>query len=228
MKCPICKKTIPDNTLKCPYCKTRTGLICKNCHTVNSVFDIVCKKCGEEILKLCPECNCVNFPNAKKCRKCGYPFHEPPKKHKITPLNFNSLEYPAKFVTQQSAKNMLAKGILTSSKKILSLSGDRGIGKSTVLSQIMHELKEKHYIWFYGKCTPITQLTPAGLIQDILFNLFNLPNFCINSLKFKKDATKFFQNEFPYLSNNEVFDFLNFLYPAQTATFEELFIIKPF
>lgn len=226
MKCPICKKTIPDNTLKCPYCKNRTGLICKNCHTVNSVFDIVCKKCGEEILKLCPECNCVNFPNAKKCRKCGYPFHEPPKKHKITPLNFNSLEYPAKFVTQQSAKNMLAKGILTSSKKILSLSGDRGIGKSTVLSQIMHELKEKHYIWFYGKCTPITQLTPAGLIQDILFNLFNLPNFCINSLKFKKDATKFFQNEFPYLSNNEVFDFLNFLYPAQTATFEELFINK--
>lgn len=227
MKCPICKKTIPDNTLKCPYCKTRTGLICKNCHTVNSIFDIVCKKCGEEILKLCPDCNCVNFPNAKKCRKCGFPFIEPPKIHKITPASsFNSLEYPAKFVTQQTAKNILAKGILTSTKKILSLSGDRGIGKSTVLSGIMQELKDKHYIWFYGKCTPITQLTPAGLIQDIIFNLFNLPNFCINSLKFKKDATKFFQNEFPYLSNNEVFDFLNFLYPAQTGTFEDLFINK--
>ncbi len=227
MKCPICKKTIPDNTLKCPYCKTRTGLICKNCHTVNSIFDIVCKKCGEEILKLCPECNCVNFPNAKRCRKCGFPFVETAeKKHKLTPLNFNSLEYPAKFVSQQSAKNILAKGILTSSKKILSLSGERGIGKSSVLAQIMQELKAKQYIWFYGKCTPITQLTPAGLIQDIIFNLFNLPNFCINSLKFKKDATKFFQNEFPYLTNNEVYDFLNFLYPAQTATFEELFINK--
>ena len=137
-----------------------------------------------------------------------------------------SICYPAKFVSQQSAKNILAKGILTSSKKILSLSGERGIGKSSVLAQIMQELKAKKYIWFYGKCTPITQLTPAGLIQDIIFNLFNLPNFCINSLKFKKDATKFFQNEFPYLTNNEVYDFLNFLYPAQTATFEELFINK--
>ena len=48
MKCPICKKTIPDNALKCPYCKARTGLLCKNCNTVNSIFDFTCKKCGKE------------------------------------------------------------------------------------------------------------------------------------------------------------------------------------
>lgn len=43
MKCPVCKKSIPDDTLKCPYCKARTGLVCKNCNTVNSIFDFKCK-----------------------------------------------------------------------------------------------------------------------------------------------------------------------------------------
>lgn len=222
MKCPICKKTIPDNTLKCPYCKTRTGLICKNCHAVNSIYDIVCRKCGEEILRLCPECNSVNQLNANKCRKCGYPFVEQVKVKDVIPEDISGFGYPAKFMTQESAKNILVKGILNHSKKIFSLSGDRGIGKSVVLSHVINALKDKHFVWFYGKCTPITQLTPGGLIQDMMLNLFNLPNFCLNSLKFKKDATKFFQNEFPYLNHAEVNDFLNFLYPSQMGTFEEM------
>lgn len=62
-------------------------------------------------------------------------------------------------------------------QKILSLSGEKGIGKSLVLKAIMHELKPKNFAWLYGKCTPITQLTSGGLIQDILLNIFNLPNF---------------------------------------------------
>ena len=47
MKCPVCKKSIPDDTLKCPYCKARTGLVCKNCNTVNSICDFKCKNCGK-------------------------------------------------------------------------------------------------------------------------------------------------------------------------------------
>ena len=73
MICPVCKKEIPDNTLKCPYCKARTGLLCKNCNTVNSLFNFKCKKCGEEILKSCPNCNSVNLPDSAKCRKFAVP-----------------------------------------------------------------------------------------------------------------------------------------------------------
>ena len=217
MKCPVCKKTISDNTLKCPYCKARTGLVCKNCNTVNSIFDFKCKNCGKEILKLCPNCNSVNFPNADKCRKCGYSFIE----QEISEENIK-LEYPTNLVSQQSAKNIIVKGILSKDKKIFSLSGEKGIGKTVVLKAIMQELSNKNFSWMYGKCTPITQLTPGGLIQDILLNLFNLPNFCLNNLQFKKDASKFFKNEFPNLSNSEVFDIINFLYPHKDGTFEEI------
>ncbi len=223
MKCPICKKTIPDNVLKCPYCKNRTGLICKNCNTVNSIFDFKCKKCGKEILKLCPNCNSVNFPNTDKCRKCGYVFSHPPVNDDLQEVR---LEYPANLVSQQSAKNILVKGILSSDKKIFSLSGERGIGKTVVLKAIMHDLSSRNYSWLYGKCTPITQITPGGLIQDILLNIFNMPNFCLSNLQFKKDASKFLKNEFPELDNNEIFDLINFLYPSKEGKFEDILTAK--
>lgn len=224
MKCPVCKKTIPDNTLKCPYCKTRTGLICKNCNTVNSVFDLKCRTCGNEILKICPNCSSVNFPDSKKCRKCGYSFEEIPKE--IEQEEEIKLEYPANLISQESAKNVLIKGILSRDKKIMSLSGEKGIGKTIVLKSVMQALMDKHYSWLYGKCTPITQLTSGGLIQDILLNLFNLPNICINNMQFKKEASKFFRTEFPDLTNNEVFDLLNFLYPHSAGEFEDIIYNK--
>lgn len=219
MKCPVCKKTIPDNALKCPYCKTRTGLICKSCNTVNSLFDLTCKKCGKEILKLCPDCKSVNFPNAEKCRKCGHKFD---KKAKPAEQKNLKLEYSTNLVSQQSAKNILVKGLSSQDKKIFSLSGEKGAGKSLVLKAIMMSLKEKNFSWLYGKCTPLTQITPGGLIQDILLNIFNLPNFCINNLDFKKNASQYFKNEFPNLNNDEIFDLLNFLYPVKEGKFENI------
>jgi len=188
----------------------------------------VCKKCGEEILKLCPECNCVNFPNTKICRKCGYEFKEPVITHRIEPKkSIENLDSQNKrVVNQELAIRLLEKAVVSKDKKIISLSGTRGVGKSHVLAQVIKNLQQEQYIWFYGKCTPITQLTPGGLLQDILFNLFDLPNFCINSLKFKKDATKLFQSKFPYLNNKEISVFLNFLYPSEFGTFEDLLTNK--
>ena len=220
MICPICKKEIPDNTLKCPYCKARTGIVCKKCNTVNSIFDHKCKKCGSEILKICPNCNSVNFPGTKKCRKCNY-LLEPPKFSDNEEVN---LEYQANLVSQQSAKQIISKGISSNEKKILSLSGAKGSGKSLVLKSVMQDLKT--FTWFYGKCTPITQITPGGVIQDILLNTFGLPNFCLNNEQFKKDASKFFKNEFPELNNNEISDLLNFLYPEKEGTFENIVSCK--
>ena len=132
MKCPICKKTIPDDSIKCPYCKTRTGLVCQNCNTVNSIFDLKCKNCGEEILKVCPECKSVNFPTATRCRKCNYSFSDNAQK-----LSANPLEYQSRLYTQNNAINTLTKGILSNDKKIFSVNGVRGIGKSVVIKKVL-------------------------------------------------------------------------------------------
>ena len=222
MKCPTCKNNIPDNSLRCPHCKTRTGLICKNCHSVNTISDVVCQNCGEEILRLCPECSCVNFPNAKQCRKCGYTFNPDYKMKRISPEKETSHTPNQHALSQKEAEIMLEEVLLSGDKKIISLSGTRGVGKSHVLAKVIQKLKDNQFVWFYGKCTPLTQLTPGGLIQDMIFNLYNLPNFCLNNDKFKKDAVKLFRNKFPYLTNEEVDYFLNFLYPANFGLFENI------
>ena len=221
MRCPVCKKIIPDNTLKCPYCKTRTGLLCKNCNTVNSIFDLKCKKCGKEILKICPHCSSVNFPNADKCRKCGMPFE-----YAEEPVKIDTLEYRPNLISQKNAVTVLTQGILSDDKEIFSLSGEKGIGKSYVLKETVKKLQDHNFIWMFGKCTPLTQLTPGGMIQDMILNLYNLPNFCINTPDFKKDATRFFQNEFPEMTGFEVNNFINFLYSTQYGNFEDLLINK--
>lgn len=221
MRCPVCKKIIPENTLKCPYCKTRTGLLCKNCNTVNSIFDLKCKKCGKEILKICEHCKSVNFPNAKKCRKCGMPFEKTEEVAQI-----DTLEYRPNLVSQKNAVTLLVEGFLSGEKKIFSISGEKGIGKTHVLKEVLSKLNNHKYIWLFGKCTPLTQLTPGGMIQDMILNLYNLPNFFINTPDFKKDATKFFQNEFPDMNNHEISNFINFLYSSQYGNFEDLIINK--
>lgn len=213
MKCPICKKKVPDDTLKCPHCNARTGFTCKHCGTVNSIFNFTCTNCGKEILKRCSNCNSVNFPDSQKCRKCGFVFEQTIQEEEI-PF------YRPNLVSQKSAKNILVRGILSKDKQIFSLSGGKGTGKSLVLKTTIHELKS--FTWLYGKCTPITQLTPAGLIQDILLNIFNLPNFCPNNNQIKKDLTDFFKNEFSELNNNEVLELINLLYPEKESIFEEI------
>lgn len=221
MKCPVCKKTIPENTLKCPYCKTRTGLLCKNCNTVNSLFDIKCKKCGKEILKICKHCNSINFLDSKKCRKCGMPFE-----HKTEQAQIDTLEYRPDLISQKNAVTVLTQGLLSDEKKIFSISGEKGIGKTYVLKETIKKLKDHNFIWLFGKCTPLTQLTPGGVIQDMILNLYNLPNFCANTPDFKKDAVKFFLNEFQNMTVSEVNDFINFLYSSQDGNFEDLLINK--
>lgn len=219
MICPVCKKVIPENSLKCPHCKTRTGILCKNCNTVNSIFDLKCKNCGKEILKICSHCNSVNFPNAKKCRKCGIDFAEDVDE-------VVSLEYRPELISQKNASMLIFENLLSDEKKIFSLSGEKGIGKTHVVKSVLTKLKDHQFIILLGKCTPLTQLTPGGLIQDIILNLYNLPNFCVNTPEFKKDAFKFFQNEFPKMSASEVNCFINFLYSSQCGIFEDLLINK--
>ena len=227
MKCPVCKKNIPNEALKCPYCKSRTGLLCSHCNTVNPVGEVVCKKCGQELLKICPHCNSVNFPIAKKCRKCGSPLVsavamreqktvENKAKSSNKPKQKNdgllNLKFMPTLMTSTQGYKVLSEGLCNKEKKIFSITGEKGLGKTTLLRQVMHNLKSYNFEWCIGRCTPVTQLSPGGVIQNMLLNLFNLPDFYLNENDLKKEAMPFFSNELRFLNATEISDFLNFLY----------------
>lgn len=235
MKCPVCKKNIPTTALKCPYCKTRTGLLCSNCNTVNPIGNLVCQKCGQELLKICPHCHSVNFPIATKCRKCGSQFgqkilksnsKQTQNKNKDKQTKNINIQFSPKIYTHKQAFDTLTEGLRAKDVKIFSITGPKGIGKSNLLKQVINNFKQENLEWCIGHCTPLTQLTPGGVIQDMLLNLFKLPNFYVNNDDLKNDAIKFFSNEFRFLNANEISDFLNFLYNSKDGNYEDIIINK--
>src|SRR5574344_674420 len=280
MKCPKCKKEIPEESLKCTYCNARVGSFCKKCNSYNIIYNLNCLNCGNELLKRCPSCNSINLPNTQNCRKCGFDFIKPQEneliiEEEIEPqINMSvapevqviqtnpqetydenndteeieivedenqieqtqnenlidetedfqgkSLSYQTKLYSQQTAKDLLKEAILSENKKFLSLSGAKGSGKTVVLKSVINETIPNKLFWLFGECSPITQISPGGLIQNILLTFFNVPAFCLDSLQLKKDSHKFFHNEFPTLTNDEIFNLLNFLYPTSADYFENI------
>ena len=149
------------------------------------------------------------------------PIVEPPIKKEAPSAGMP--EYSPNLFTQASAKNILVNTLLNTSVSIISLSGESGIGKNIVLRSTIETLKENQFVWLIGKATPLSQITPCGLFQDILLTFFNVTNFCLNTSKLKKESLKFFKSEFPTLKSDEIDDLINFLYPEKSAYYETIF-----
>ena len=230
MKCPKCKKDIEENVLKCPHCNAKVASLCKLCGAYNPITATICACCQSELLKRCPDCNSLNLPEVTTCRKCGHTFLQ--KENKDEELNqfvedaLPTIKPELKAISQQKAKNLLVQSIKDDKVKVISISGESGIGKNLILRFAANDLKSYKFIWLPGKCTQITQLTPMGFIQDVLLTFFNVNNYCIDTLLLKKNAMKFFKQDFSMLSNNEIFDLLNFLYPEKTDYYENIFANK--
>jgi len=243
----LCKKCRAYNSvynLNCVSCNNVLLKVCPDCKSVNFPQADVCRKCGhgfgegkraggqedEKISSHCEESekqatrqskeeNDEEIQEAVELTKNedSEIVKEPEKK---------DFGYNAELHSQKQANDILVKGILSLDKKIISLNGPMGIGKSMVLKSAVNELRENNITWLLGECSSITQLNPCGFIQNLLLSFFNITSFCSDSLKLKKESQKFFHTEFPSLTNDEIFNLLNFLYPTNTDYFENILINK--
>ena len=220
MQCPKCKKEIEENSLKCKFCNTKIASICKDCGAYNLLTATECSNCHRVLLKICPECGAANIPEAKACRKCGFEFVKPQPKFNPKP------EYSAEKNSQQKVKARLLDAVKDYEARIISISGESGCGKNLVLRSAISELKNAKLIWLAGTCTQVTQLSPFGYFQDLLLTFFNINNFCPDTLQLKKNSIKFFKQDFPTLSNQEILDLLNFLYPESLDKYENIYFNK--
>ena len=178
MQCPRCKKEINDNSLKCSFCNTRVGSLCKNCNTYNLITAKECSKCGQVLIKICSECGAANLPTSKSCRKCGIDFiSEEQQEELLQPMYFATMN------SQQKIKAKLIEGIKDADSKFITITGESGSGKNLVLRTAINELKNAKLIWLMGTCTQITQLSPFGYFQDLLLTIFNINNFCPDTLQ---------------------------------------------
>lgn len=242
----LCKKCGAYNSiynLNCTNCKNPLLKICPACKSVNFPNAPKCRKCSfvfestekkerglEEIsselaVQSAPEAvfQTSENPPAPEEEPLETPQEVGKEGEEQEPVN---LIYSTELHTQQKAKEKLIEGFLSQDKKVISLSGQKGIGKSVVLKSAINDLKDKQFTWLVGEANAVTQISPLGLIQEILLAFFNVSNYCSDNLKLKKDSQKFFQTEFPSLTNDEIFNLLNLLYPTNEDYYENILVNK--
>jgi len=223
MFCPRCKNEIADKSLKCQVCGTKIGALCKDCGQYNPINAETCSSCGKILLRICKDCGAANLPESTSCRKCGAKFSED---ENITKKSSINNAYTAKTNSQQKVKTLFIEGIKSQNSRIITLSGESGIGKNLVLHFAMSELANANLIWLMGTCSQMAQLSPFGYFQDLLLNFFNINNFCPDTLQLKKNSIKFFKQDFPTLSYEETLDLLNLLYPKNKDIYENIYYNK--
>ena len=221
MKCPKCNSQLEQDSIKCPVCGTRIGRLCPSCKAYNLITSKSCVNCGEELLKICPNCHSVNLPSSKLCRKCGVEL-EKKNIEEVSDILPENVSYKANYQSLDSAEKTIIDSIKAENIKIISINGDNDLGKTYVFNRLRKDTASCGIAWLGGKCTPHTQLTPLGYFQDVLLSLFNVTNFCTNKQQLKKESIKFFKEDFPNLSTNDIYILLNLLYPENIDKFQNI------
>ena len=215
MQCPKCKKEISNNVLKCDFCGAKVASVCKSCGTVNPITAVECSGCHKILLKICSKCGAANVPTAKNCRKCNEEFS--------SQIQNSAPKYSPDMNSQQKVRQKLIEQIKSLDTKIITLTAPSGYGKNLVLRYVINDLKSSKLIWLSSSCTQVTQLSPLGYFQDLLLNFFNINNFCSDTRQLRNNSLKFFKQDFPTLSNSEIFDLLNIFYPENTDNYENIY-----
>ena len=223
MQCPKCKEFVEENSLKCKKCGTRIATVCKKCGTVNPIMAVECVNCHEKLLRICTECGSANLPHSKSCRKCGLEFVNDSDISPVENKTSGKIKYHAETTSQQKVKSSLIEAIKDPDISVITLNGESGSGKNLIIRYVINDLKSAKVIWLSGTCTQITQLSPFGYFQDLLLNFFNINNFCPDTLQLKKNSIRFFRQDFPTLSNNEILLLLNLLYPENLDKYENIY-----
>ena len=109
-------------------------------------------------------------------------------------------------------------------KNITAISGEAGLGKSVLMKQILGTLAENYSaIELYARCSQTTQVSAMGTFQDAFLTLLGLSSFTSNNITaFIKGNKSSLKQAFPGLSENEISDFVNFLYPNKTDIYSNL------
>ncbi len=108
-------------------------------------------------------------------------------------------------------------------KQIIALQGSEGCGKTAILKQVSNHLTSKGYVFLYGSCTPLVQITSFGFFQDAFLRIMGFPPYTKTTESFIKDFKKSnYSNIFNFLDGNELSLFLNIFYPSQKDNFNDI------
>ncbi len=133
----------------------------------------------------------------------------------------NILEPQKRYYSQILAKQKIVKDINKSDEIfIFGINGEEGSGKSVILQYIIKDLEDSKVGVLMGECTPLSQISNFGFLQDLFLKFFGLPAFITDVSVFIKNNKKVFEGILNLLTPDEVNMFINFLYPTLEAEFD--------
>ena len=131
-------------------------------------------------------------------------------------------------IIQESVLNYVLHLTKTSiSRHVIAINGPEGSGKTALLKQAEKSLLEDGYLFMYGSCTPLLQITTFGFFQDAFLRLMGFPPFTKSVDDFVKEFKgSELASRFSFLSEQEINAFLNLLYPCNEDKFENISLNK--
>ncbi len=106
---------------------------------------------------------------------------------------------------------------------IAAICSEEGMGKSTVIKSFVESLNQKGIVPVLAECSESIKVSPFGTIRDFLLKLLTLPDLHPDAQTFFGEETKkLFEQNFETLSNSEIINFMNFLYPTMHAGFDSI------
>ena len=136
----------------------------------------------------------------------------------------NDIEINLENQIQEDAVNNIVHLVKTSiSKHVIAINGPEGSGKTAVLKQVEQNIVNDGYLFLYGSCTPLLQITSFGFFQDAFLRLMGFPPFTKSIEAFVKGFKESdFAAHFSFLSPQEINSFLNIFYPSEEDKFENI------
>ncbi len=140
----------------------------------------------------------------------------------------------SKSVKEDVALELIYDTICDSSNEVkgISVNAPRGAGKSYLLEKLYKKLEDSNVLVLKGQCSALTQITPLGLLQDILLSLFNLSFVPSKYEKRVKELRNTLQKHLSFMNEKEGFDpkkievLINLVYPVGEDFYENILTNK--
>lgn len=106
---------------------------------------------------------------------------------------------------------------------VTGFSAEEGMGKSTIVKNFIDSLANQGIISIFAENSELIKVSPFGSIRDALLKLLTLPDMHPDEASFYSENTQqLFAQNFENLNENEILNFMNFLYPKMQSDFGNL------
>lgn len=243
-KCPACGTLNKANALKCVNCDKELLRRCSACGAFNLPASAVCRKCSNELVIIEKKIEILqeeqsnlvisspteeNIEFAEQKNKTIIEENESLEHLESSNVGeqpvFSAQEVSEEIIQdekeQQEVKNLIVNSMMNSGNIMCAMIAPEGRGKSFVLDLVRQDLVNAKVNVLSMESSPVTQLSPYGLFQDLFLSASGLPNYYVTEQQNESEFVKLLEQSFG-LTSDDACELFELLYPTKTAYYETI------